>query len=192
MRAAGFAVDNVELDPGVVQVVRDYFGFDGRVIIDDARSHIRRTAKRYDLVFFDVLNGFSVAPHLLTREAFAEVKAILAPKGILTVNTLGFESHLKTDDPYEKAIFRTLKAVFAHVYVKTTGYGFQNFVFYCSDEPLTLDGRFVTIEIIPDRDTPILTDDYNPVASLTVANGEAFRKSCMRSFGQVVLSRKDS
>ena len=57
---------------------------------------------------------------------------------------------------------------------------------------MTLDGRFVSIEIIPDESTPILTDDHNPVASLTIANGEAFRKSCVRSFGRVVLGREDS
>ena len=191
-RAAGLTVDNVELDPKVVEVVREYFGFDGRVIVDDARSYIRRTAKRYDLVVFDVLNGYSVSPHRLTKEAFGEIKAILSPKGILTVNTLGFESHLTTNDPYEKALFKTLKAVFPYVYVKATGYGFQNIVFYCSDDPLTLDGRFVSLEILPDNKTPVLTDDYNPVESLTIANGEAFRKSCMQSFGKVVLHQEDS
>jgi predicted membrane-bound spermidine synthase len=192
LRARGLAVDNVELDPTVVEVAREYFGFDGGVIVNDARSYIRRTDKRYDLVVFDVFNGYSVSPHLLTQEAFAEIKAILSPKGILTVNTLGFESHRSTDDPYEKALFKTLAAVFPYVYVKATGYGFQNIVFYCSDYPLTLDGRFVSIEIVADKETPILTDDYNPVESLTIANGEAWRKSCMRSFGKVVLHQEDS
>jgi spermidine synthase len=191
-RAAGIEVDNVELDPRVVEVVREYFGFDGKVIVNDARSHIRRTAKRYDLVVFDVLSGYSVSPHLLTKEAFAEIKTMISPGGILTVNTLGFESHLSTNDPYEKALYKTLSAVFPHVYVKATGYGFQNIVFYCSDYPLTLDNRFVSIEIFPDQETPVLTDDYNPVESLTVANGEAFRKSCMQSFGNVVLHQEDS
>ena len=191
-RVAGIEVDNVELDPRVVEVAREYFGFDGGVIVNDARSYIRRTDKRYDLVVFDVLNGYSVSPHLSTKEAFAEIKAILSPGGILTVNTLGFESHLSTNDPYEKALFKTLEEVFPYVYVKATGYGFQNIVFYCSDYPLTLDGRFVSIEIFPDKETPILTDDYNPVESLTIANGEAFRKSCMQSFGKVVLHQEDS
>ena len=57
---------------------------------------------------------------------------------------------------------------------------------------MALDGRFVSIEIVPDNKTPILSDDYNPVESLTIANGEAFRKSCMRSFGKVVLHQEDS
>jgi spermidine synthase len=191
LRARGLAVDNVELDPTVVAVAAEYFGFDGRVVVNDARSHVRRTAKRYDLVMFDVLNGCSVAPHLLTREAFADIKAVLSPGGILTVNTVGFESHLTTDDPYQKALFKTLKTVFAHVHVKATGYGFQNIVFYCADHPLTLDGRFVSLEIVPEENTPVLTDDYNPVASLTIAHGEAFRKSNIQSFGRIVLGRKD-
>ena len=188
LRARGLAVDNVELDPTVVAVAREYFGFDGRVIVDDARRYIRNTAKRYDLVVFDVLNGYSVAPHLLTREAFAEIKAVLAPQGILTVNSLGFESHLSTDDPYEKALFKTLKEVFPYVSVKTTGYEFQNVVFYCSDYPLALDNQFVSIDIFFDKKTPVLTDDFNPVEALTTAHGEALRKSIMSWLGAAVLN----
>ena len=80
----------------------------------------------------------------------------------------------------------TQNEVYTDVYVKSTDYEFQNIVFYCSDRPLTLDRQFVSIEIFPDKATPILTDNYNPVESLTIANAEAFRKS-MQSFGKVVL-----
>ena len=187
LRARGLAVDNVELDPMVVAVAREYFGFDGSVIVDDARHYIRQTDKKYDLVVFDVLNGYSVVPHLLTKEAFTEIKAVLAPEGILTVNTLGFESHLSTEDPYEKALYQTLSAVFPYVSVKTTGYEFQNFVFYCSDYPLTLDSQFVPIDIFPDEETPVFTDDYNPVETLTTPHVEAFRKSIISWFGEGVL-----
>jgi spermidine synthase len=187
LRDRGLAVDNVELDPTVVAVAREYFGFDGRVIVDDARHYVRQTDKEYDLVVFDVLNGYSVIPHLLTEEAFTEIKAILSPDGILTVNTLGFESHLSTEDPYEKALYKTLSAVFPYVSVKTTGYEFQNFVFYCSDYPLTLDSQFVSIDIFPDEETPVFTDDYNPVETLTTPHVEAFRKSIISWFGEAVL-----
>jgi spermidine synthase len=187
LRARGLAVDNVELDPRVVEVVREYFGFDGSVIVDDARHYVRHTDKRYDLVAFDVLNGYSVVPHLLTKEAFGEIKGVLSPGGILTVNTLGFESHLSTDDPYEKALYKTLSAVFPYVSVKTTGYEFQNFVFYCSDYPLTLDNQFVSIDIFPDEETPVFTDDYNPVETLTTPHVAAFRKSIISWFGEGIL-----
>jgi len=187
LRARGLAVDNVELDPTVVAVAREYFGFDGRVVVDDARHYVRHTDKRYDLVVFDVLNGYSVVPHLITKEAFTEIKAVLSPGGILTVNSLGFESHLSTEDPYEKALFKTLTAVFPYVSVKTTGYEFQNIVFYCSDSPLTLDNRFVSIDIFPDEETPVFTDDYNPVETLTIPHVEAFRKSIISWFGKAVV-----
>ena len=187
LRARGLAVDNVELDPTVVAVAREYFGFDGRVVVDDARHYVRHTDKRYDLVVFDVLNGYSVVPHLITKEAFTEIKAVLSPGGILTVNSLGFESHLSTEDPYEKALYKTLTAVFPYVSVKTTGYEFQNIVFYCSDYPLTLDNRFVSIDIFPDEETPVFTDDYNPVETLTTPHVEAFRKSIISWFGKAVV-----
>ena len=187
LRARGLAIDNVELDPTVVEVAREYFGFDGRVIVDDARHYVRQTDKEYDLVVFDVLNGYSAVPHLLTEEAFTEIKAVLSPGGILTVNTLGFESHLSTNDPYEKALYQTLSAVFPYVSVKTTGYEFQNFVFYCSDYPLTLDNQFVSINIFPDEETPVFTDDYNPVETLTTPHVEAFRESIISWFGEAVL-----
>ena len=187
LRARGLAVDNVELDPMVVAVAREYFGFDGSVIVDDARHYVRHTDNRYDLVVFDVISGYSVVPHLLTEEAFTEIKAVLAPGGILTVNTLGFESHLTTEDPFEKALYKTLNEVYPNVYVKSTGYEFQNIVFYCSDYPLTLDSQFVSIDIFPDEETPVFTDDYNPVETLTTSHVEAFRKSIISWFGEAVL-----
>jgi len=189
LRARGLEVDNVELDPKVVAVAKEFFGFDGRVIVDDARHYVRKSDKRYDLVVFDVLNGYSTVPHLLTREAFTEIKAILSPGGILTVNTLGFESHLSTEDPYEMAIYKTLSKVFPNIYVKSTGYEFQNIVFFCSDNPLTLDRQFVSLDISPGEETPVLTDEYNPVETLTTPHVEAFRESTMKWFGEAVLYR---
>ncbi len=187
LRARNLEVVNVEIDPKVVEVAREYFGFDGRVIVDDARNYVRKNNEKYDLVVFDVLSGYGVVSHLITKEAFSEIKSVISPGGILTVNTLGFESHLSTDDPYEKAMYKTLKAVFPHVYVKATGYEFQNIVFFCSDSPLTLDKRFVSIDVFPDEDTLVLTDDYNPVETLTIPHIEAFRKSTMKWFGEAVI-----
>ena len=188
-RALGVEVDNVEIDPKVVEVAREYFGFDGKVIIDDARSYIRRSEKNYDLVAVDVLSGYSVVHHLLTKEAFEEIKAILSEEGILTLNTLGFEKRRTSEELFEKALYKTLNEVFSYVYLKATGYGFQSIVFYASDRPLILDKWFISMEIFPDKETPILTDDYNPVETLTTFHVETFRKSTIEKFSEAILYR---
>lgn len=192
-RAQGIEVDNVEIDPKIVAVAKEYFGFDGNVAVADARTYIRRTNKKYDLILGDVYAGYSPEPHLVTKEAFEEMKAKLQKKGILVLNILGIVEKNKTAEKlYEKAVYKTLNKVFPYVYVKgTEGYGFQNIVFYASDYALKLDDQFVSVKIFPDEKTPILTDDYNPVEALTIPHSEAWRKVSMKGFSQAVLYQEE-
>ncbi|MDD5447282.1 MAG: fused MFS/spermidine synthase [Methanocellales archaeon] len=185
-RGHGIDVDSVEIDPKVVDVAKNYFDFEGGVIVDDGRHYVRYTDKKYDIIVLDTYGGYSTVPHLLTKEAFTEMKGVLNENGILTINVMGFENgHLSTEDEMVKAICRTLEEVFPHVYVKTTGYGFTSMVFYASDQPLELDWQFVSIEVVPDENTPILTDDYNPVEIMGIPSAEKFREDIMERFGNV-------
>jgi spermidine synthase len=87
-------IDVVEIDPAVVRVARQYFNFrenervrlhtaDGRVFVKRAL----REQRRYDLVMLDAFDHEYIPEHLLTREFIAEVKALLAPAGVLAANT---------------------------------------------------------------------------------------------------------
>ncbi|USD68031.1 fused MFS/spermidine synthase [Vibrio sp. SCSIO 43136] len=109
-------IDNVEIDPAVVKVARDYFDFyesdkitshtqDGRIFVK--RALLKK--KQYDWIMLDAYNGDYIPEHLLTREFLEEVKALLAPNGILAANTFT-SSKLYA---YESS---TYQSVFGHYY----------------------------------------------------------------------------
>ena len=176
-RAHGIEVDNVEIDPKVIEIAKEYFGFDGEVVTADGRYYVQNSDKKYDLIFLDAFGGYSICPHLVTQESFTSIKNILSPNGILAVNSMGWEFGHSTKDKFVKALYKTLKSVFPHVSVKARGSGFTSMVFYCSNNPLSLDGDFVSVEITPDEETPLFTDNYNPVEILTIPQAEEWRSS---------------
>lgn len=90
----GLALDLVELDPAVIRVARTHFGFDpaqfATVAADDGRVFVKRAGregKRYDLIVLDAFDHQYVPEHMMTREFFAEVKALLTENGIVAANS---------------------------------------------------------------------------------------------------------
>jgi len=83
-------IDVVELDPMVRAVARDYFGFveDGsmRVHIADGAAFIRRTRRRWDIIFLDAYGAAGVPAALATGAFFAGVARRLAPGGLVIAN----------------------------------------------------------------------------------------------------------
>jgi spermidine synthase len=87
-------IDVVEIDPAVMQVAQQYFGFvpDARVhvTIEDGRAYVRRTERtsiRYDLIMLDAYDHQYIPEHMLTREFLSEVRSLLSPEGIVAANT---------------------------------------------------------------------------------------------------------
>ncbi|WP_430283626.1 spermidine synthase, partial [Pseudoalteromonas sp.] len=87
-------IENVEIDPAVIKVARDYFSFvetdNVTSKVQDGRIFIKRAAlkkQKYDWIILDAFNGDYIPEHLLTKEFFAEVKSILADGGIVAANT---------------------------------------------------------------------------------------------------------
>ncbi len=110
----GWTVDAVEIDSTVARMAAQWFHlrpFHANVVIDDARHYLRRSRATYDVVFFDAYGSGALPFHLVTREAFAEAKARLAPGGVLVANveTVGWR------DPLAHAIVATLQANFRDV-----------------------------------------------------------------------------
>ncbi|HUS72090.1 MAG TPA: fused MFS/spermidine synthase [Sedimentisphaerales bacterium] len=94
-------IDNIELDPDVAAVARDFFGFrEGprmKVYIRDGRVQVRRFVRekrKYDVIFLDAFRGGYIPYHLTTKEFMESIRMLLAPGGIV-VNNLrpGFESY---------------------------------------------------------------------------------------------------
>ena len=90
---------------------RTYFSFatDDRlqVHVSDARVFVKRALARgdnYDLVLLDAYSGDYIPEHLMTVEFLAEVRALLAPGGVMAANT--FATSLLYD--YESETYRAV------------------------------------------------------------------------------------
>lgn len=87
-------IDVVELDKAVDSVARAWFDFKPgpktRVHISDGRIFVKRMAGKrpnYDLVILDAFEADYIPEHMLTREFLQEVKANMAPDGVIVANT---------------------------------------------------------------------------------------------------------
>jgi spermidine synthase len=106
------AIDIVEIDPAVVKVARQFFGFEPgrkvRVIEEDGRVFVKRAGKaerRYDLIMLDAFDHEYIPEHLLTREFLLEVKALLAGDGILVANTFSSSRLYHHESTTYEAVF---------------------------------------------------------------------------------------
>ncbi len=109
-------VDGVEIDPEVARLGRKYFALDQpnvKVIIDDGRYYLRRTAERYDLIGVDAYRQTYIPFHLTTKEFFEELAAHLERDGVVVVNV----GRTPTDFRLVDVIASTMRAVFPSVYV---------------------------------------------------------------------------
>lgn len=91
LRGTPLKTDVVELDPAVIAFAREHFEFrpTGDVIEEDARTFINRTQRKYDIVVHDTFTGGSTPEHLLSKEVFARIHALLTPGGLLAMNFVG-------------------------------------------------------------------------------------------------------
>lgn len=87
-------IHNVEIDPAVLKVARDYFNFietdNVTSSVQDGRIFIKRAAikkQKYDWIILDAFNGDYIPEHLLTKEFFEEVQSVLAEGGVIAANT---------------------------------------------------------------------------------------------------------
>jgi spermidine synthase len=97
-------IDAVELDPGVIDVAKKYFGLreTGKfhLIPGDARMFLNRHTEPYDLIFVDAFTGSYIPFHLMTKEFYQLVRNRLSPHGVAAFNFLPskdiFESNVRT------------------------------------------------------------------------------------------------
>lgn len=138
--ARGVLTDVVEINPDVLTLARAHFAFQvsGDVFVEDARAFLRRPGRRYDYIVLDAFTGDTTPAHLLTREALDEVRARLAPGGVVAANVAGSlgQATLMT-----ASIARTFESVFPDVRLHPTfdpeaGERYGNLVVIASDRPL--------------------------------------------------------
>lgn len=210
-QSRGVRTDVVDINPGVVRLAREYFGFEsgGELFLDDARRFLARPGRRYDYIVLDVFSGDTTPSHLLSLEALTLVRGRLEPGGILAVNVIG---SLRTGSFITASIVRTLEAAFPVVDVYPgfdleRGDGFGNLALIAQNGPrrdfdsrrvesfpvhrmaAELVGRALGGGFRLPAGTPamILTDDYNPVDSRDLWVKERVRRNILEGVHADIL-----
>jgi spermidine synthase len=111
-------IDSVDIDPEVVFVAKEFFGFreDPRMgaIVADGRAFIEQTREPYDVIFLDAFGGDSLPPELTTQEFLRAVRRAVRPSGVVVGNIWGRHSNRLYD-----SMVRTYQEVFDDLYILT-------------------------------------------------------------------------
>ena len=104
-------IDAVDIDPEVVSVAKEYFGFreDNRMRahVADGRRFVENAREPYDLIFLDAFGTSAVPAHLTTKEFLQAVRRITRPSGVV-VGNLWFRRFNKLFD----SMVHTYRSVF--------------------------------------------------------------------------------
>ena len=198
----GARVDVAEINPAVVPIAEKFFNFEPsrvRIHFTDGRYFLNQTTNRFDAVILDAFLGDSCPSHLMTREAFAAMRRVLKPDGVLVINT--FAELEGSGDFFGASLFKTLTNVFPGVVIHANSYG-GNTLYVASLKPelkfvrqpdyarvhpsvlgVVTDAYKSLREPDPDHGI-VLTDDYNPVEFRDAANREKVRKNLAESMRQ--------
>lgn len=110
------AIDVVDIDPDVVKVAREYFGFredaNLRAHVGDGRKFVESAREQYDVIFLDAFGTRNVPPHLTTIEFLRAVKRSVRPNGVVIGNIWG-----RASNPLYDSMVRTYQEVFEELYI---------------------------------------------------------------------------
>jgi spermidine synthase len=105
-------IENVEIDPAVIKVARQYFSFfeNDKVTskVQDGRIYVKRAAMKeqtFDWIILDAFNGDYIPEHLLTKEFLEETKSLLSTNGVLSANTFSVSDLYAHESATYKAVF---------------------------------------------------------------------------------------
>ncbi|NLE77586.1 MAG: fused MFS/spermidine synthase [Chloroflexi bacterium] len=172
----------VEIDPEVTEVAFEMLGLrrDTRMGIHDMDARLflvqHEPEAKYDVVFGDAFNDYSVPYHLTTLEFAQMVRGVLWDDGLYLVNIVdgGPRGH------FFRAYVRTLQEVFPHVAVIPNNDDWRasirnTFVILASPAPLPLAELAAQTDLLTQEDLDaylsleeplVLRDDYVPVDNL--------------------------
>jgi spermidine synthase len=110
------AIDVAEIDPAVVDVAKQYFGFREdermRAHVGDGRQFIENVRQPYDMIVLDAFGARSVPPHLTTLEFMQAVRRALTPGGV-AVSNIWRPSH----NPLYNSVIRTHQEAFDELFI---------------------------------------------------------------------------
>lgn len=121
-------IEVVEIDPGVTEINYDRILLNRNTKIktynEDARMFVEKLKdnKKYDLIFGDAFNDFSVPYHLTTFEFNEKIKNHLAPNGIYAVNIIDNYKYGR----FLGSFINTMRKTFPYVYLLPLEFDWQS------------------------------------------------------------------
>ena len=193
----GARVDVVEINPAMVPLAQQYFGFQPEKVnltIGDGRQFLTQCRQRYDAIILDAFQGETTPSHLMTREAFTAIRRRLRPDGVLVINCFG---DFTLDRDFQAAsLQKTLTNVFPSVclHADSDTNEVANVFFVAANAQLAVRrppafdlvhpacrgvvaGAFARVVVPDPAHGRVLTDNFNPVEYYDAANRERLRRS---------------
>jgi spermidine synthase len=134
--------DVIEIDPDIVMAAKKFFYFkeneNKRVHISDGRVYIKRTQKKYDIIFLDAYQNDYIPFHLTTREFLKEVKNRLKDGGIIVSNILSPKKN-----KFFYSMIKTYKTEFPHLYIFRDR-GLRNFIFVATTSSVRKGNDYIS------------------------------------------------
>ena len=163
-----YNIDVVEIDNRIENIAKTYFNIDNdiNVIIDDARHYINTTDKKYDVIIYDLYHSETPPIHLMTKEAFNEIKTKLNKEGILIINFYGFITGSK--GKAARSIYKSLLDQKFNVRLLGTPgeEKSRNLLFVCSNDNLSSKNNIIhdlIYEMDIDFNNAVLLTDDKPI-----------------------------
>jgi spermidine synthase len=130
-------ITGVEIDPGVVEIGREFFGLGAMdniedIKIADARPFLARTTDKYDVIEMDVFRETEIPFYLASKEFFELTKSALSEGGIFMMNIYDPSGERRIEGP----IANTAASVYPETYVVPAGPG--SFLLVGSESPLVV------------------------------------------------------
>jgi len=190
----GSRVDVAEIDPGVTEAAMEAFGLERDTSINiftmDARNYVNQLLEqertggpktRYDFIYEDALNDYSIPYQLTTKEFNDKIAQILTDSGVYMIELIDiYNSGL-----FVGAFINTLEQTFPYVYVITEvepPFARSTFVILAAKCQINLENlgeekpvKNLDLWILSDSEIDtlkekahriVLTDNYAPVENL--------------------------
>lgn len=182
LKENNLTVDVVEIDERIANVAKKFFFIedDLNIVVDDARHYINTTSKKYDIIIYDLFHAETPPTHLMTKEAFTEIKNKLSDDGLLIINFYGYINQQK--GKAARSIYKTLAAANfnTHLIATSGNENARNLIFI--NGKTELDNLLShNINIAPQSinfsDAIILTDDQPALEHIYVQAALDWRKN---------------
>lgn len=178
-------MDVVEIDAGMTQIARTFFGLTDhprmQILHEDGRVFLNATSEMYDAIYVDAFNtNLNIPFQLTTKEAVSHLSRVLNEDGAVFTNLIS-----AIDGPgslFFQAELETYRAVFPYVAVFSVENDprteTQNILLVASKKPLALEEaslgeawrayepHLIALDSV-ERTVPVLTDDLAPTEYYT-------------------------